>query len=131
MRSLTLAYRDDDRTPVIFAIRAMAARHYDLDVRIVKIKDGGDYEAALFNGASQAIANTYEIATIEYPAAKRLNPLTLWDLHWVKGLDDAGFIDDLGSGSHFKLTRAVIAPSHRRKPVSSLLGKPGFRRPPE
>jgi hypothetical protein len=43
MRSLTLAYRDDDGTPVIFAIRAMAARHYDLDARIVKIKDGGDY----------------------------------------------------------------------------------------
>ena len=302
MQSLTLTYRDDDRTPVIFAIRAMAARYYDLDVRVVKIKDGGEYEAALFNGAAdviiehleylyeeavkckkvtffcapskgggldlvvaqsiqsaadlkgetlavrthgqphavtlwlrmmgleddvrtvlvhdkevgrwgqwkkvvsgeaaatfmsplylpdalnaglkvlpvpeipiighfaqacrsefaakeselllaymkavvhalvwfsarpeealaalapelktcmelnddgdlkrrfdsvvsglkirpyptpQAIANTYEIATIEYPAAKGLNPLTLWDLHWVKGLDDAGFIDDL------------------------------------
>ncbi|HET9551205.1 MAG TPA: hypothetical protein VFQ03_13580 [Candidatus Binatia bacterium] len=34
MPSLTLAYRDDDRTPVIFAIRAMAARYYDLDVRV-------------------------------------------------------------------------------------------------
>jgi hypothetical protein len=43
----------------------------------------------------QAIANTYEIATIEYPRAKGLNPLSLWDLHWVKELDDAGFIDDL------------------------------------
>jgi len=41
----------------------------------------------------QAIANTYEIATIEYPEAKGLNPLTLWDLHWVKDLDDSGFID--------------------------------------
>ena len=69
MRSLTLAYRDDDRTSVICAIRAMAARYYDLDVWIVKIKDGGDYKAALFNGAAQAIANTYEIATIDYPAA--------------------------------------------------------------
>ena len=58
MRSLTLACRDDGRTS-----------YYDLDVRIVKIKDGGDYEAALFNGAAQAIANTYEIATIDYPAA--------------------------------------------------------------
>ena len=29
--------------------------------------------------------------------AKRLNPLSLWDLHWVKELDDAGFIDDLTS----------------------------------
>ena len=43
----------------------------------------------------QAVANTYEIATIEYPGAKGLNPLSLWDLHWVKALDDAGFIDDL------------------------------------
>mgnify|MGYP001220109022 CR=1 FL=1 len=43
----------------------------------------------------RAIANTYEIATIEYPAAQGLNPLSLWDLHWVKELDDAGFIDGL------------------------------------
>ena len=43
----------------------------------------------------QAIANTYEIATIEYPAAKGLNPLSLWDLHWLKELDDAGFIEEL------------------------------------
>jgi len=43
----------------------------------------------------QAIANTYEIATLEYPQSKGLNPLSLWDLHWVKELDDAGFIDNL------------------------------------
>ncbi|MCH8055886.1 MAG: hypothetical protein IH857_07025 [Deltaproteobacteria bacterium] len=43
----------------------------------------------------EAIANTYEIATLEYPAAKGLNPLTLWDLHWVKEFDDEGFIDNL------------------------------------
>jgi hypothetical protein len=45
--------------------------------------------------APQAIANTYEIAVIEYPDAQGLNPLSLWDLHWVKQLDDAGFIDEL------------------------------------
>lgn len=43
----------------------------------------------------QAIANTYEIATVEYPGAAGLNPLSLWDLRWVKELDDEGFIDDL------------------------------------
>jgi hypothetical protein len=43
----------------------------------------------------QAMANTYEIATIEYPEAEGFNPLALWDLHWVKALDDAGVIDDL------------------------------------
>lgn len=43
----------------------------------------------------QAIANTFDIATMEYPGAKGLNPMALWDLHWVKELDDEGFIDDL------------------------------------
>lgn len=43
----------------------------------------------------EAIANTHEIATLEYPAANGLNPLSLWDLHWVKELDDQGFIDNL------------------------------------
>ena len=41
-----------------------------------------------------AIANTFEIATEEFGAAD-INPLTLWDLHWVKELDDNGFIDSL------------------------------------
>jgi hypothetical protein len=41
----------------------------------------------------QGVANTYEIATLEYPEAKGINPLSLWDLHWVKELDDDGFID--------------------------------------
>jgi hypothetical protein len=35
MQTVTLAYRDDDRLPVIFAIREIAKRHYDLDVRVV------------------------------------------------------------------------------------------------
>jgi hypothetical protein len=43
----------------------------------------------------EAVANTYEIATLEYPGAQGLNPLSLWDLHWVKELDDEGFIDAL------------------------------------
>jgi len=51
MQSLTLAFRDNDRTPVIFAIREMAKRHYDLDVRVVQIKDTAAYEAALFDGS--------------------------------------------------------------------------------
>jgi hypothetical protein len=41
-----------------------------------------------------AIMNTNEIAAHEYGSAVE-NPLTLWDLHWLKELDDGGFIDDL------------------------------------
>jgi hypothetical protein len=42
----------------------------------------------------EAIVNTNEIAAREYAAAVE-NPLTLWDLHWLKELDDEGFIDEL------------------------------------
>ncbi len=41
------------------------------------------------------IANTYEIACAEWPGSVGINPLTLWDLHWVKQLDDEGFIEKL------------------------------------
>ena len=40
------------------------------------------------------LAATYEIACQEY-GAQGLNPLALWDMHWVKELDDEGFIDTL------------------------------------
>jgi hypothetical protein len=50
MRRVKLAYRDDDRTPVIFCIKAMAERHCAIDVEVVQIKDGKEYEAALLDG---------------------------------------------------------------------------------
>jgi len=43
----------------------------------------------------EAMVNTHEIAALEYSAAKAVNPLSVWDLHWVKQLDDEGFIDGL------------------------------------
>lgn len=60
MQSLTLAYRDDDRTPVIFAIREMAKHHYDLEVRVVKILDEEAFEAALFDGAGDILIEHLE-----------------------------------------------------------------------
>jgi hypothetical protein len=41
------------------------------------------------------ISNSYEIACAEWSGGKGINPITLWDLHWVKQLDDDGFIDGL------------------------------------
>jgi ABC-type nitrate/sulfonate/bicarbonate transport system substrate-binding protein len=51
MRRVRLAYRDHDRTPVIYTLKDMARRHYDLDVEVLRIQGTKDYEAALFNGA--------------------------------------------------------------------------------
>ena len=44
----------------------------------------------------EAIMNTNETAAHEYGTTVE-NPLTLWDLHWLKELDDEGFIDNLSS----------------------------------
>lgn len=46
---------------------------------------------------AEAIMNTNAIAVHEY-GARIENPVTLWDLHWVKELDDEGFIDNLVAG---------------------------------
>lgn len=72
MQQLTLAYRDDDRTPVIFAIREMAKRHYNLDVNIVRIKGGDAYEAALFNGAADVIIEHLEYLYDEAVKGKKV-----------------------------------------------------------
>jgi hypothetical protein len=73
MESLTLAYRDDDRTPVIFAIREMAKRHYQPDVQIVRIQDGEEYEAALFNGAADILIEHLEYLYDEVKKGKRVS----------------------------------------------------------
>lgn len=72
MPSLTLAYRDDDRLPVIFAIRAMARRDYDLDVKVVCIKGGEAYEASLFNGAADILIEHLEYLYAEAKKGKKV-----------------------------------------------------------
>jgi hypothetical protein len=55
MKHLRLAYRDVDRLPVIWAIREMARRHYDLDVEVLQLKGTAEFEAALPDGACDVI----------------------------------------------------------------------------
>jgi hypothetical protein len=73
-------------------------------MRLMKITDHGELRRQVDSIAEllqvkpyptvEAILNTDEIAAQEYgPTAE--NPLTLWDLHWLKELDDEGFIDYL------------------------------------
>jgi ABC-type nitrate/sulfonate/bicarbonate transport system substrate-binding protein len=72
MRSLKLAYRDDDRTPVIFCIKEMARRHYDLEVEVVQIVGGKEYEAALFNGSGDVIIEHLEYLYAEAAKGKKI-----------------------------------------------------------
>ena len=72
MRSLKLAYRDDDRTPVIFCIKEMARRHYDIGLEVVQIKGGEAYEAALFDGAADIIIEHLEYLYDEAAKGKKV-----------------------------------------------------------
>lgn len=43
------------------------------------------------------IQNAWEAATFLYPDVKEMNPLQLWDMHFVRELDDTGFFRQLWS----------------------------------
>jgi hypothetical protein len=75
MPSVRLAYRDEDRTPVIFCIKEMAQRHYGVNVEVILIKGTRDYEAALFNDACDVIIEHLEYL---YPAATQGKKVTLF-----------------------------------------------------
>jgi ABC-type nitrate/sulfonate/bicarbonate transport system substrate-binding protein len=42
-----------------------------------------------------AIANVYQEGLRADPDAAKVNPMELWDLHYIRRLDDTGFIDNL------------------------------------
>ena len=42
-----------------------------------------------------AIQNVFELAKRQNPDAAKVNPLSLWDMHYLRQLDDSGFIDRL------------------------------------
>ncbi len=49
--------------------------------------------------STDAINNTFEVALREYPEIEDLNPVSMWDLHFLRELDDEGFIDGLYKGA--------------------------------
>lgn len=43
----------------------------------------------------QGVINAYELGCIKSPQAKEVSALALWDLHYLRELDNSGFIDKL------------------------------------
>jgi ABC-type nitrate/sulfonate/bicarbonate transport system substrate-binding protein len=43
----------------------------------------------------QGIANAYTLCCLKDPAAKTISPTALWNIHYLRELDDSGFIDRL------------------------------------
>lgn len=72
MRTVRLAYRDHDRTPVIFCIKAMAERHYGVAVEVIQIADREEFEAALFNNSCDVIIEHIEYLHTEAAKGKKV-----------------------------------------------------------
>src|SRR5439155_18305957 len=43
----------------------------------------------------QAVANAYRLCCMKAPEAKGISHLALWDLHFLRQLDNSGFINQL------------------------------------
>ena len=97
MRTIRLAYRDHDRTPVIFCIKAMAVRHYGVNVEVLHIEPQREFEAALFDHACDVIIEHIEYLHTEAAQGKKATlfcapqiqrGLKLVVPQWFKSLDD-------------------------------------------
>jgi hypothetical protein len=89
-----LVYRRDDAMEIIaqeptrlIGLKDMAEMRRQVD-SITELLQVKPYPT------TEAIVNTNLIAALEHGASVD-NPITLWDLHWLKELDDEGFIDNL------------------------------------
>ena len=67
-----VAYRDDDRTPVIFCIKEMGAKYYGIDVEVLKIKPYGEFEASLFNDTADVLIDHVEFLYAEAAKGKKI-----------------------------------------------------------
>lgn len=72
MPTVKLAYRDDDRTPVIYCIREMALRHYGIDVQVLQIKGYDEFESALFSGTADVLIDHVEFLYTEAAKGRKI-----------------------------------------------------------
>lgn len=97
MRTIRLAYRDHDRAPVIYCIKAMAERHYGVHVRVLHIEPQDEFEAALFDHACDVIIEHIEYLHSEAANGKKTTLLCAPQIRrglklvvpqWFNSLDD-------------------------------------------
>jgi len=72
MDTVRVAYRDDDRTPVIYCIKEIGAKYYGIDVEVLRIKPYGEFEAALFNGTADVLIDHVEFLYAEATKGKKI-----------------------------------------------------------
>ena len=43
----------------------------------------------------EAVANAYKLCCLKTPETEEMSPMALWDLHYLRELDNSGYIDEL------------------------------------
>lgn len=72
MPTVRLAYRDHDRTPVIYCIKAMAEKHYGVNVEVVHIHERQAFEDALLDGRCDTIIEHIEYLYVETARGRKV-----------------------------------------------------------
>lgn len=81
MSTVRLAYRDNDRTPVIYCIKAMAEGHYGVAVDVIQIEERHEFEAALFNKSCDVIIEHIEYLHTEAARGKKISLFCAPQIH--------------------------------------------------
>jgi ABC-type nitrate/sulfonate/bicarbonate transport system substrate-binding protein len=81
VRTVRLAYRDNDRTPVIYCIKTMAERHYGVHVEVIQIEPEREFEAGLFNDSCDVIIEHIEYLHTEAAKGKKITLFCAPQIH--------------------------------------------------
>ncbi len=95
LEAICLFKTQKERTKELLWEALSAKLHFD-DEAIERLYD--DVDSTMQRKpypSTDAINNTFEVALREYPELEDLNPVSMWDLHFLRELDDEGFIDGL------------------------------------
>ena len=85
-----------DETLEILKENASPILHLETDAEVERLYDewAGSLERKPYPDID-AIANVFQLAVRRDPEIAGYNPLALWDTHYVRALDDSGYIDRL------------------------------------
>jgi ABC-type nitrate/sulfonate/bicarbonate transport system substrate-binding protein len=81
MPTIRLAYRDHDRTPVIYCIKAMAEKHYGVNVEVLHIHERKAFEDALLNNRCDTIIEHIEYLYLEAARGRKVTFFCAPQLH--------------------------------------------------
>ena len=92
-----IAFFKNNRQESIGIIQERHTAHGDLDLEAATILyDELDRRLPRKPYANmQAIQNAYQIGVRQDKAAEKVNPMELWNFHYLRRIDDSGFIDKL------------------------------------